>query len=85
MKPHVLLFILILMTVMASCVPQPAATQTPESQSDHPSLATKSAATEIAAPVIAASGDEDEMVATDPATFFVASGKLQLVEFFSFT
>ena len=83
MKPHVLLFVLILMTVMASCAPQPAATQTLESQSAQSSVATKSAATETAATVIAASGDE--MVATDPATFSIASGELQLVEFFSYT
>ena len=83
MKPHVLLFILILVTVMASCAPQPAATQAPERQSAQSSLATKSAATESAATVIAASGEE--MVATDPETFSIASGELQLVEFFSFT
>ncbi len=83
MKPHVLLFILILMAMMASCAPQKAAPQLQESQSAQSSLATKSAATETAATVIAASGDE--MVATDPETFSIASGELQLVEFFSYT
>jgi len=80
MKSHVLLSVLILIVVMASCAPQPVANQITETQS---SLATQSVATPSAETVIVTGGDE--MVATDPATFSLASGGLQLVEFFSFT
>ncbi len=70
MKLHVLFSVLVLTALTVSCASQQAAPPTPKSLP---------AAKETATP------SKGEQVATDPTTFSLASGKLQLVEFFSFT
>ena len=90
-----LAFALILSAILlASCAPQAAqpsapaanplqaATQAPESQSAQPQ-ATEAPAQAVPAAVATSRGDKLE--ATDPATVSLASGGVQLVEFFRFT
>ena len=70
MKFRIALPILIVLAVTASCAPQPTPTPQLESQ---PSKA---------APVYALDGDGP--AAANPETFVLASGEIQLVEFFSY-
>lgn len=60
-------------TQVATQVPQVLATETTELATDQP------------APVLVATSRGPDLVATDPSTVNLASGQLQLVEFFRFT
>jgi len=64
--------------------PQQAATQAPESQPVQPQ-ATEEPAQQDPAPVAAATSRGDALQATDPKTVSLASGEIQLIEFFRFT
>lgn len=65
-------------------VPPLAATQAPESRPAQPSQATEIPAQETA-PLAVATSRGNQLEATDPATVSLASGGIQLVEFFRFT
>ena len=95
MKPRKFFPPLILVVVLlASCAPQPiatasvdplqVATQVPESQSAQPSAAAENPVQGIT-PLAVATSRGDKLEATDPATVSLASGGIQLVEFFRFT
>ena len=96
MKPRILFQVLIVAAVaLAACAPQPAApaesasqpqaaAPTQEGQPAESSPATQPAAAESVPPVGFTPRGE-QLEATDPATVSLASGGLQLVEFFRFT
>lgn len=81
MKPRIFLINLIFAAVLlASCAPGTA-------QSSAPAGADSPRATEsfAQAPVAIVTSRGDKLEATDPATVSLASGGIQLVEFFRFT
>jgi hypothetical protein len=73
--------------LVVSCARSPAATFTPASAS--PTLAAAPtqliSPTETAPPIAAATSRGPNLEATDPSTVSLATGGLQLVEFFRFT
>ncbi len=98
MKLHILPRMLILLIVLlASCTPkvvipvEPAApsnvpaTVTPAEPAANPTIPTDVPAASITTPIAVATSRGSELVASDPVAVNLASGGLQLVEFFRFT
>jgi len=75
MKSRFLVLTLILAAIITACTPQTKKSQTTEAANN---------AVNTLAPT-KKPPSSNGIVASDPTTFSLASGKLQLIEFFSFT
>jgi hypothetical protein len=84
--PKNLLFLILAAALLAACSPNPDAlvpTQALSLPQDTLTLDPATTSNMETAPVVTPRGPD--LVATDPATVNLASGQLQLVEFFRFT
>lgn len=96
-KPLSLPVLTLLMVVLASCAPaspSPVATvvlptvaytQAPTQVSEAMATDSPVSPTDLPAPLVVATSRGPNLEATDPTTVNLASGQLQLVEFFRFT
>ncbi|GAB4545913.1 MAG: hypothetical protein Fur002_20490 [Anaerolineales bacterium] len=88
MKP-LFLNLIVAALLLTACAPQtnpPAASPAPaESQPQALATASQPQVTEAPAPAAVATSRGDKLEATDPASVQLASGGIQLVEFFRFT